>query len=87
MMTEMRRLRVADELAESESKEEQILGRFDQARGNGASERTALKIAAWAWLEWHPGGTILDATREARRFLVRNGRRLSMAKASTTWIA
>lgn len=85
-MTEMRRLRIAEELAETESKEELILARFDQARDNGASERTALRIAAWAWIERHPGANILDATREARRFLVRNGRRLSAAKPAGSWI-
>lgn len=85
-MNDMRRLRIADELVDSDNKETMILGRFDQARGNGASERTALKIAAWAWLEWHPGGTILEATREARRFLTRNGRRISPAKPTAAWI-
>lgn len=75
-MTGIRHLRVAEEIGET--KEEAVLGRFDQARGNGASERMALKVAAWAWLEWNPGGNILSATREARRFLIRNGRQLSI---------
>lgn len=75
-MASIQRLRIAEEIGET--KEEAVLGRFDQARGNGASERMALKVAAWAWLEWNPGSNILSATREARRFLIQRGRRLSL---------
>jgi len=55
-----------------------VLDRFDQARGHGASERTAVNLAAWAWLERHPGSNIVQATQEVRRILTQHGRRLGV---------
>lgn len=55
-----------------------VLGRFDAARADGASERTAVIVAAWAWLDRHAGESIVHATHEVRRFLARNGRHVSV---------
>jgi hypothetical protein len=58
--------------------ERPVLARFDQARGRGAAERTALSLAAWAWLHHHSEGTFVQARREVGQILRRHGRRVAM---------
>jgi hypothetical protein len=52
--------------------EKAALNRFERARSAGAAERTALNLAAWAWLEQRPSETLANALREVER-IVRRG--------------
>jgi hypothetical protein len=54
--------------------ERAALSRFERARAAGAAERTAMNLAAWAWLEQRPTDSLPVALREVSR-MVRRGPR------------
>lgn len=57
-------------MSELEAAERAALNRFERARSAGATERTALNLAAWAWLAQRPGDklpTALDSVAKAVR--------------------
>jgi hypothetical protein len=56
---------------EFDAAERAALARFDRARSAGAAERTALNLAAWAWLEQRPGDTLANALKEVTRVVQR----------------
>jgi hypothetical protein len=49
--------------------ERAALSRFERARAAGAAERTAMNLAAWAWLEQRPGDSLPVALQEVSRVL------------------
>ena len=52
--------------------ERAALTRFERARNAGAAERTALNLAAWAWIEQRPNDPLPLAIKEVAR-VVRRG--------------
>jgi hypothetical protein len=54
--------------------ERAALNRFERARAAGAAERTAMNLAAWAWLEQRPTDSLPVALQEVTR-MVRRGQR------------
>ncbi len=60
-------------MSELNAAERAALTRFERARDAGAAERTAMNLAAWAWLEQRPGDSLPVALREVGR-VVRRGR-------------
>lgn len=56
--------------------ERAALSRFERARAAGAAERTAMNLAAWAWVEQRPMDSLPVALQEVSR-MVRRGQRLT----------
>lgn len=54
--------------------ERAALTRFERARAAGAAERTAMNLAAWAWLEQRPMDTLPVALQEVSRMVRRSPR-------------
>lgn len=59
-------------MSETMAAEKAALARFERARNAGAAEKTALNLAAWAWLEQRPTDTLSNALQEVKR-IVRKG--------------
>lgn len=59
-------------MTELNAAERAALNRFERARSAGAAERTALNLAAWAWLEQRPSDSLPVALQEVTR-VVRKG--------------
>jgi hypothetical protein len=59
-------------MAELNAAERAALNRFERAKSAGAAERTALNLAAWAWLEQRPSDSLPVALQEVSR-IVRQG--------------
>lgn len=55
--------------------ERAALTRFERARSAGAAEKTALNLAAWAWLEQRPNDSLPFAIQEVARVVRRGERR------------
>ena len=51
--------------------ERAALTRFERARSAGAGERTALNLAAWAWIEHRPADSLPYALKEVSRIVQR----------------
>lgn len=66
------------QLDEALTLERAVLERFDHARQGGASDRTALSLAAWVWMERYGGSTLIAAKQEVRRLLSRYGRHVTL---------
>ncbi len=64
-------------MSELNPAERAALTRFERARAAGAAERTAMNLAAWAWLEQRPTDSLPMALQEVSR-VVRRGQRLTM---------
>ena len=59
-------------MSELNPAERAALTRFERARNAGAAERTALNLAAWAWIEQRPNDSLPLAMQEVAR-VVRRG--------------
>jgi hypothetical protein len=59
-------------MSELNPAERAALTRFERARSAGAAERTALNLAAWAWIEQRPTDSLPFAIQEVTR-MVRRG--------------
>jgi hypothetical protein len=62
-------------MSELNPAERAALTRFERARSAGAAEKTALNLAAWAWLEQRPTDSLPHAIREVTRVVRRGDRR------------
>jgi hypothetical protein len=62
-------------MSELNPAERAALTRFERARSAGAAERTALNLAAWAWIEQRPNDSLPDAIKEVSRVVRRGERR------------
>lgn len=62
-------------MSELNPAERAALTRFERARSAGAAEKTALNLAAWAWLEQRPNDSLPFAIREVTRVVRRGERR------------
>lgn len=58
-------------MSELDAAERAALSRFERARSAGAAERTALNLAAWAWLEQRPKDSLTVALQEVARVVRR----------------
>jgi hypothetical protein len=58
-------------MSELSPAERAALSRFERARDAGAAERTAMNLAAWAWLEQRPGDSLPVALQEVNRVVHR----------------
>ena len=59
-------------MSEMNPAERAALNRFERARNAGAAEKTALNLAAWAWIEQRPSDPLPLAIQEVAR-VVRRG--------------
>lgn len=59
-------------MTELNAAERAALNRFERAKSAGAAERTALNLAAWAWLEQRPSDSLPVALQEVTRVVRRN---------------
>ena len=57
--------------------ERAALSRFERARAAGAAERTAVNLAAWAWLEQRPGDSLPTALQEVNRVVHHRRQRIA----------
>jgi hypothetical protein len=62
-------------MSELNPAERAALTRFERARSAGAAEKTALNLAAWAWLEQRPTDSLPYAIQEVTRVIRRGDRR------------
>jgi hypothetical protein len=62
-------------MSELNPAERAALTRFERARNAGAGEKTALNLAAWAWLEQRPNDSLPFAIQEVTRVVRRGERR------------
>lgn len=62
-------------MSELNPAERAALTRFERARSAGAAEKTALNLAAWAWLEQRPTDSLPYAIQEVTRVVRRGDRR------------
>lgn len=62
-------------MSELNPAERAALSRFERARNAGAAEKTALNLAAWAWIEQRPHDSLALAIREVTRVVRRGERR------------
>jgi hypothetical protein len=62
-------------MSELNPAERAALSRFERARNAGAAEKTALNLAAWAWIEQRPHDSLALAIREVMRVVRRGERR------------
>jgi hypothetical protein len=60
-------------MSELDAAERAALNRFERARNAGAAERTALNLAAWAWMEQRPKDPLPVALQEVTRVVRRGG--------------
>ena len=65
-------------MTEMNAAERAALNRFERAKNAGAAERTALNLAAWAWLEQRPTDSLPVALQEVAR-VVRQGHSMRLA--------
>jgi hypothetical protein len=56
-------------MSELNAAERAALARFERAINGGATERTALNLAAWAWLEHSPNESLAAAIQEVTRLV------------------
>jgi hypothetical protein len=61
-----------DLMSDLSAAERAALHRFERAKSAGAAERTALNLAAWAWIEQRPSDSLAVALQEVSR-VVRRG--------------
>lgn len=59
-------------MSELNPAERAALSRFERAKNAGAAERTALNLAAWAWLEQRPRDSLAVALQEVARVVHRS---------------
>jgi hypothetical protein len=64
-------------MSELNPAERAALNRFERARNAGAAEKTALNLAAWAWLEQRPSDSLPFAIQEVARVVRRGNERRS----------
>jgi hypothetical protein len=62
-------------MSELNPAERAALNRFERARNAGAAEKTALNLAAWAWIEQRPNDSLPFAIQEVTRVVRRGERR------------